>query len=60
MKRDVFIVSNSDFHSGGLTALFPNYPMRFEYDEKNVLSYTPTAIKGDEKENCNQWGCNRG
>lgn len=40
--RDTFIVSFGDWHSGGLTALFPNYPMTFEYDKNNKLPYRPS------------------
>lgn len=40
--RDAFIASFGDFHSGGLTALFPDYKMYFEYDKKNILPYEPT------------------
>ena len=47
MNRDSVQVHISDTHCGGLTALFPDYPMTFKYDEKNILSYTPTE---DQKE----------
>lgn len=40
--RDEFIVNFGDFHNGGLTALFPNYSMQFKYDDKNVITYSPT------------------
>lgn len=42
MNRDTINVSLSDMHSGGLTALFPNYPMTFRLDEKNSLNYAPS------------------
>ena len=42
MNKDVSIISLSDTHSGGLTALFPNYSMQFVYDPKNILTYAPT------------------
>ncbi|WP_206688750.1 hypothetical protein, partial [Streptococcus pseudopneumoniae] len=41
-SRDTFIVSFGDWHSGGLTSLFPNYPMTFEYDKNNKLPYRPS------------------
>lgn len=41
-SRDVFIVNFGDFHSGGLTALFPNYNMTFVYDKGNALPYSPS------------------
>jgi hypothetical protein len=38
---DVMLVSLSDMHSGGMTALYPDYPMTFQYDEKNTISIPP-------------------
>lgn len=34
-----------DFHSGGLTALFPGYNMTFKLDDKNSLPYQPSALQ---------------
>lgn len=52
MNRDVIIANLSDTHSGGLTALFPDYPMSFVYDNKNVLNYSPSL---EQKEIYNHW-----
>ena len=43
--RDELIINLGDTHNGGLTALFPNYSMQFKYDDKNVLSYSPTPYQ---------------
>lgn len=45
MNRDVITASISDMHSGGLTALFPNYQMVFEYDNNNRIPYMPTGLQ---------------
>ena len=43
--RDISILSFGDFHSGGLTALFPDYAMQFYYDKNNILPYSPSPFQ---------------
>lgn len=42
MNRDSVQVHLSDTHCGGLTALYPNYPLTFEHDKNNSITISPT------------------
>ena len=43
--KDVIKVSLSDMHSGGITALFPDYPMTFRYDDKYSIPVGPNPAQ---------------
>lgn len=42
MPKDAIVVSLSDMHSGGSTALFPNYPMTFKHNGEDAQVSSPT------------------
>lgn len=45
MKKDTLLVSLSDMHSGGSTALFPDYQMTFSHANKEAIPVSPNPAQ---------------